>query len=610
MLDTLRNSARGAAGKIIVGLIAITFVLFGAESIISIVGSSAPATVNGEDISEIDLQRVLSNRQQELTEQFGADFALQFVNSPYFQQEAMELLVGQTLQLQLASQLGLDASEAQVLADITETPVFQTDGQFDQDRYLSLLSANGYNHQGFVLRRSKDIALSQLRAGIADSAFVLDKTIQRYADLNAQTRAIQYRRFAAADFAQQIDLSEEELDQYYRDNQNLFVSDEQVRVNYVLLTLASIAEQQIVTEAEVQAAYDSYRVSLAAEDSREVSHILFSDGDPSAEAAAALARLEAGESFADLAAELSDDPGSATAGGYLGELIPDIYVQEFYDAAIALTEEGEFSPPISTQFGIHLIRLDSISTIEPVSIEELRAELTSDISERKARNELLVVEAELSDLAFSTDDISELAEAFQTDVLSSEWLTRSNNEEPFASAAATSAAFSSEVIDGNLLSEVIRLTNDDLLVLQKQDYQPSQVEPFVAVSEAVTQMLTQERSQQLMAEQVESLLQEQQIDGDGWVRVEALARGDSEVPSQVVAEAFAMPVGNDGPSLARVEAGADTLYLVALLAVNDGEIGEEQLQQAEAFSAQQAPEADFQLFYNRARGDADITIRR
>ena len=130
MLDVFRNSAKGTAGKVIVGLIVITFVLFGAESIISIAGNSAPANVNGDDISERDYQRLLSSRQNELTQQFGAEMAAQLANSSFLKDEIIESLVSQKLQAQLTESLKFGISEEQVLETLTDIPAFQLEGQF------------------------------------------------------------------------------------------------------------------------------------------------------------------------------------------------------------------------------------------------------------------------------------------------------------------------------------------------------------------------------------------------------------------------------------------------------------------------------------------------
>ena len=90
------------------------------------------------------------------------------------------------------------------------------------------------------------------------------------------------------------------------------------------------------------------------------------------EAEAALERLDAGEEFADLAAELSQDTSNAADGGSLGCADPDGYVPEFAQATTT-APIGEVTGPVQTQFGAHLILVESRET---TPFEEVRDALT------------------------------------------------------------------------------------------------------------------------------------------------------------------------------------------------------------------------------------------
>lgn len=610
MLDVLRNSARGTAGKVIVGLIVITFTLFGAESIISIAGNSAPASVNGEDISEVDYQRLLNRRQQELTSQFGAEAAAQLMNSSFVTDEIIESLISQELQSQLASNLSFDASEELVVQSFVDIPAFQIDGEFNQDRYLNVLAASGFNHQTFVAAQKEQTALVQFQSGVANSAFVVDKALDRYAQLTAQQRSLQYKAFEAENYLDQVVVTEDELRDYYAENEQQFLSEESVKVRYLTITLDSLMALQSVTDQEIQSEYDSYVASLNEQNVREVSHILFADGDDKmAEAEAALARLDSGESFSDLASELSDDPGSAEFGGSLGELIPDVYVDDFYDAALALTDIGSVSAPVETQYGVHLIRLDALNATEPEPIDEMRETLVADIQERKARDEMLLVESQLEDAAYSNDNIEEVAEAFQTDLQTTDWLTRSATEAPFNNADVLEQAFSAQVIDDGLISSVVRLDNGGLLALQMEDYAPEAVKPFDLVESDVRSILNAVKAEELMRSEMEQLVQSQQVQGEGWESADGITRSNSELPRSVVTTAFSLAKPQGAPVLGETS-GEATAYVVALIDVSDVEPDEEQRQLASASVENGIGGSQYQIIYNQARNNADITVRR
>lgn len=130
----------------------------------------------------------------------------------------------------------------------------------------------------------------------------------------------------------------------------------------VLEELQSTVEQP--TEAEAQEALAADPAPWTAEVC--TAHILVATAD---EAADVLARLDAGEDFAVVATELSLDTGSGAAGGSLGCASPTTYVPEF--AAVTVTAEiGEVAGPVQSQFGFHLIRVDSrtLATTEVVMV--------------------------------------------------------------------------------------------------------------------------------------------------------------------------------------------------------------------------------------------------
>lgn len=610
MLEVLRSSAKGNVGKVIVGLIVVTFVLFGAESIISIAGNSAPATVNGEDISEVDFQRLMSNRQQELANQFGAEAAAQLANSPFLREEVINSLINQALQSQLASNLQLEVSDEMVMQSFADIAAFQLDGKFDQNMYLNALAGAGYSHMTFIAAQKNQYALNQMQIGLVNSAFTVDKVAERYSELNAQQREVSFYEFNADDFKADVVLSDEDLDAYYQENQQAFLSEEQVKVNYVLLTLNDIAAEIIVSENDLKAAYDSFVVEYKANEVREISHILFSDGDVEAEVAAAQARLIAGESFADLAAELSDDPGSAEFGGSLGELIPGIYVEEFYQAAIELNEAGDISAPVKTQFGTHLIKLDALSTVVVPSFDEKKDELTAQIQQEKARNEMLLVESQLSDEAFASDFIADVAESFQTSVQSSDWLTQSGNSGLFADINVISAAFSEQVVEDGLISEVVRLSNGDLIAMQKTDYQPEAVLPYEEVAESVEAAVTEQKANELMLAALASVVDQQSVTGEGWSEAILIDRSNTDLPRSVVEVAFTMAAPEaGGVSVSQAESG-NVAYAVAVSDVVNVTPDEDTVLAAQNFAQQVSGGAQYQMLFNQQRNEAKIKIRQ
>lgn len=122
----------------------------------------------------------------------------------------------------------------------------------------------------------------------------------------------------------------------------------------------------------------------------ELSHILVR-GEPEearAKAADLLEQLRAGADFEALAREHSEDPGSAARGGALGAIQRGQTVPPFEEAAFALTEVGQLSELVESQFGFHIIRLDNKIEAGVPPFETVREQIIAQIQQdaiQKAR---------------------------------------------------------------------------------------------------------------------------------------------------------------------------------------------------------------------------------
>jgi hypothetical protein len=115
-------------------------------------------------------------------------------------------------------------------------------------------------------------------------------------------------------------------------------------------------------------------------------------------AEAAIARLEAGERFPEVAAELSEEPGAEGRQGLLQPGRAGSWVSEFWGAALALAP-GEISPVTETQYGFHVLRLEDRQI---VPFEEARPEVVARVSELIGSSEEIAAGVSLEDARAST----------------------------------------------------------------------------------------------------------------------------------------------------------------------------------------------------------------
>lgn len=145
-----------------------------------------------------------------------------------------------------------------------------------------------------------------------------------------------------------------------------------------------------LTDEAVQAAYDAAFMTIEPGLEYNAAHILVTTED---EAKAVVDSIAAGEDFAVVAQEVSLDTGSGAAGGDLGWFGLGMMVPEFESAVVALAEGelGALSAPVQSQFGWHVIKLTETRPTAPPALEEVRAELETQIRQD-------AVEAKLTEL--------------------------------------------------------------------------------------------------------------------------------------------------------------------------------------------------------------------
>lgn len=256
-----------------------------------------------------------------------------------------------------------------------------------------------------------------------------------------------------------------------------------------------------VSEAQAQTYYDDNRASFMLPEQREASHILLSSGDgDEADQIAQLndikARIEAGESFADLAKEFSGDVGSAELGGSLGVVTPGAMVPEFETAVFALDAAGALSEPVVSEFGVHLIQLDSLTAESGKPFDEVREDIIFIIRQDEADGSYFDLREQLVEYAFDNPGSLEPASDITgLSVKTSDWLDRDTDSGPVLSnPQILNALFSEDVLDEENNSDVIEIGQRHVVVLRVLEYEDQRPKALDDVRDDVTNTLKGERA--------------------------------------------------------------------------------------------------------------------
>ena len=480
MLQSIREGVGRWIAGVILALIAVAFIFWGVDP--TIMGSTFAAKVNGEDISLIEFDRALQNQQSQYQELYRVEIDDEL-------QRALRLAViedliqGEALSQRVSSE-GYRVSDARLAQALRSMPEFQVGGEFSMDVYRSQLTFSGISPTAFEEQQREQLGLIDLQAGIGVSAFYTPAEFARYIELFEQEREVSYALFQADAFVDQVEIDEAQVQAHYEANKDRFFSEESVDIEYLEVTRADFAEDIEVNDEILENFYEQEQYRFQIDEDRRPSHILIAsmEEDPAAEARAmdVLARLDAGETFEDLAAEVSEDPGTSGQGGDLGWLSRGTGL--FQDAVFDM-ELSEVRGPVKSEFGYHIIRLDDIREGEVRTFDSVREELAVEYRDVRAEELFFDAAEELDSLAFDAfDELTSVAADMELPLETFTGLTRSGTSSPFPVAdPAIQTAFSAEVLELGENSRLMEILEDHVAVLRVSAHHPPQEQPLEAV---------------------------------------------------------------------------------------------------------------------------------
>jgi peptidyl-prolyl cis-trans isomerase D len=493
MLQQIRDKITGWFATVFLGAIAVVFVFWGIR--FESGTSSYAAKVNGESIPVELVRQAWQQRQTELQQRTRDELPEAVVKSE--QKQLLDEFVNREVLIQHVNAMGYRVSDAQVAAQIEAIPALQVDGKFSRDRYAVLLRQEGRTEGQFEQQFRRDLELDQLRGGIGISAFVTRGELGRRLALEGETRRVDYYTIASAPFAAGITPTPAGVQAYYDQHKASYTTPEKVSLQYVALKASDVAAGIQVTDA----ALHDYYAEVASErymqpERRRARHILVEEGKDDAAAKAKAEsiyqRAKAGEDFAKLAEENSDDPGSKAQGGELGWATRESYVPAFADALFSM-KKGEIRGPVKTQFGYHVIELEDVEPAHQRSFEEVRPELEADYRNEKSQSIFYEKSQQLADDAFAAlTELDSVAKKDGLELKTVDGFTRKGGGPFDANRKVIDAVFSDEVLQERQNSPAIDVSDGEVVVLRVTDHTPATQRPLDEVRPEIEAALRQE----------------------------------------------------------------------------------------------------------------------
>ncbi len=482
----------------------------------SVTQSGILARVGSQDIR---LQEVADQARLIGKQQFKGNIPPSIM--PYLMQRAAEGMITQKALVYEADRMGLGVSDDELRAYLHQGQMGQVifpGGTFiGQQAYQDFIQ-NQFNMsvQQFEQEVKAEVAQRKLLALVNGAVSVSDKDVAEQVQKQGVKVKFEYAVITLDDVKKQINPNEAELKSFYEQTKQQYANSvpEKRKARYILIDTAKLADKVSVSQAQLQQYYNQHQDEYRIPETVTVRHILIKTPAPNADgkidqkgvdAARAKAediekQLKGGANFADLAKKNSEDPGSAETGGLLPPLTRGRTVPEFEQAAFN-TPAGQTTGVIRTNYGFHIIHVESKQQARLKPLDEVKAQIEPLIKQQQVAGETQSLANMVQTLA-RTKGLDKAASEKGLLIITTDFISQADPLPGVGNAKdLNSALFTAKKNDPPGTAP----TSQGYAVYQVIDIQPPQTPTFEQIKAQVEQQFKQQRAQALLAQKTQEL---------------------------------------------------------------------------------------------------------
>jgi peptidyl-prolyl cis-trans isomerase D len=480
------------------------------------------ARVGNSDITRGEWEN--AHRQEvERARQLMPSLDAKLLDSEQARYATLERLVRERVLIQAAQAARLDASDARLARELQSIPAIaelrRPDGTLDMERYRQLLGRQGMSPEMFEANVRGELVARQVQAGVMQTALIPATPADLALGAIHERREVQLARFTTADYAARVKPQASELEAFYQANQALFQAPEQASIEYIVLDIDAVRKTIKLNEQDVRSYYEQNVARLSGPEERRASHILITAAKDASAAERQKARERAQEllaqvrkapdSFAQLARQHSQDPGSAPKGGDLDYFGRGAMVKPFEDAVFAL-KKGEIGDVVESDFGFHVIRLTDIKAPKQKSFAELRTSLEEELRTQQARARYAeAAEIFTNGVYEQSDSLKPVAEKLKLEIQTASALGRqpaAGARGVLASQKFLEAVFGADAVSQQRNTEAVETAPSQLAAARITRYTPARTLPLAEVRTTVLERVVQARAAELARQEGEQKL--------------------------------------------------------------------------------------------------------
>lgn len=466
MMEFFRKMQNSWISKSILILTALSFVsLFGVSGYIGSAGKNKPVIkVDNFTVTQGEIAAQYEQELQLAKSLFGENMEINDNIRNAMLQGIVQKELTNTIMKKTAEDYNVHISDDLVRKIIfSQADFMDANGNFNKDKFKRVLSASGWNEQRYIDAIKLDLTKQILVQNPIDNINVPKVMEDKLAKVAKQKKIFKYIKINPEQLKIDRKISDEELEQYYKDFNAQFVEAETRDIDFIVLSPTDIAAKINPSEEDIETYYQENINQFETPETREVLQMVFANQE---EADKAAAELKSGKDFYAVAKDLAKQDKQATDLGYVSK---DMLIADMADEIFSASK-SDVKGPVKSEMGWHIMKVVNIKNGSKTSIEAAKKQIVEALKKEKAYDEAYNISSNIEDQIGSGQSLEDIAQKMKVNILEVKGLSEDGKAQKLPNAY-TNIIKSNEFVDTafsyntNELSQVIE-SDEGFLVLK------------------------------------------------------------------------------------------------------------------------------------------------
>ncbi len=586
MLQNIRDKTTGWIAYVIVIGISIPFVLWGIDQYFT-GGNVIVAEINETKISSERLNNEYQSRLRQMQDMISKDQNEADLQKKIIKRSVLDELIDSILVREFVNKNKFQISERTLISDIRDNKIFHTEKKFNPSRYQKLLESQGIKTSDYERIRNSELKTLQFYNNIVESSFIATEQLKDLEKLKYQTRDFKLLSLSYKDFIDNKKISsEKEKKDFYVKYKNIFSMPEKFNVEYLVFNKKILKKQINISSENIENYYNENKFKYITAEKRRVKQIFLSNIKGNKESNSELintilTKLKSNDIFESLATEYSNDQLSNKKEGDIGWVSRFDLSKNISDIIFNLENINDISEVLSTDQGFYIFKLDNIQEAKVKKFKEVKNIVKRDYEDSQITNRYETIYEDVSNILFENPSSLDKAEEF----LSVKKITTGlstlskikKNHKILNNEIVLSAIGSDGVYKENLNSQPLEV-NENLVMLRIKDKSPVVYKKYQSVEKEIEALINTENSIVSMKDTIKDI-EKKLSSGSDISEIEKLTnkkvtsyldvgRSDKNIPPSILLKLFSLTKNNNVTS---IESGTGNYELIVLESVKNGD---------------------------------------